>query len=668
MAVRRFWSFTLVTILALSLTGQAVAQVVVNRRFGGGGPGTTSLPMYVSDQLGNRWIIQRGGWLQSQSNNTPPTYSQAAMVMINQTQPNQMNNSARVVDKTGEIIIEGLSAPQAGITVTRRVLVNKEEGYVRYIDIFTNNQGGDQTLNIQVQSNFSYGIQQAQTIADKKSKQNVAVVTQDPNMKVAAEVYGSGGTIAPTINYQQGSSFIQATFQLPVPAGKQAAIMHLHALPASQDAGVQFASNIKPSKIMSDLPPDIRKLVTNFSAGSAWIGDREILRGELLDVVELRTGDRMQGTIKEEAFNLATSYGPMKLLPDRVIGMFNIGEFRPRQLLVTRDGEMFGGRLDKNAIALQLSSGQLVNIPLEQIARLGYRKRAGETDDSTFDAPADKPYVLLRGGDRICVKMPPNPIDVLTRYGLLKLKPEQIASIVFQADDQPVHSIVLTDGSQLAGLVSADQFQFDLVSSATTQPAVFPTADIQRLQMLPQSPEKSDDNPTAQLTNNDQLVGSLVGELKLDTAFDAVTVQAAEIKSLQHLKDGGPDLQITLWDQSVLSGQLQESTVRCDLVSGVSINVPIALLEKYSQPQPKASKEVTDRIKQLVNDLNADDWKQRDRAEQQLVALGPVVISTLKDLRGSQPPEAQQRIEGILRQLSKSEDTPKPVRPRPGGE
>jgi hypothetical protein len=186
MAVRRFWSFIVVAILALSLTGQAVAQVVVNRRFGGGGPGTTSLPMYVSDQLGNRWIIQRGGWLQSQSNNTPPTYSQAAMVMINQTQPNQMNNSARVVDKTGEIIIEGLSAPQAGITVTRRVLVNKEEGYVRYIDIFTNNQGGDQTLNIQVQSNFSYGIQQAQTIADKKSKQNVAVVTQDPNMKVAA--------------------------------------------------------------------------------------------------------------------------------------------------------------------------------------------------------------------------------------------------------------------------------------------------------------------------------------------------------------------------------------------------------------------------------------------------------------------------------------------------
>jgi hypothetical protein len=44
-----------------------------------------------------------------------------------------------------------------------------------------------------------------------------------------------------------------------------------------------------------------------------------------------------------------------------------------------------------------------------------------------------------------------------------------------------------------------------------------------------------------------------------------------------------------------------------------------------------------------------------------------VVISTLKDLRGSQPPEAQQRIEGILRQLSKSDDT-KPVRAKPGGE
>ncbi len=53
-------------------------------------------------------------------------------------------------------------------------------------------------------------------------------------------------------------------------------------------------------------------------------------------------------------------------------------------------------------------------------------------------------------------------------------------------------------------------------------------------------------------------------------------------------------------------------------------------------------------IKSLVADLNADDWKQRDRAEGQLTKLGSVVIGTLKQVRPTQPPEAQQRIDQIL--------------------
>lgn len=664
--VRRSASI-LVTVLCATLATSLRAQGFGHRMVPAGG-GMTNLPTIIMDGQGNRWVIQRGGWLQNQPINMTPTYSQAAMLMINQNQPNQMNNMAKVVDKTGEIVIEAMPA-QNGIAVTRRIWVNKDEGFVRYVDIFANTQPNDQSISVQVQTNFNYGIQQAQSVTDKRSKQSIGMVTTDPNNKFAAEVFGgSGATVNPVINYQQGSNFVQAVYALTIPGGKQTAIMHVHALPATQDAGVQFASNLKASKLMSDLPPDVRKLIVNFGGASAWIGDRELLRGDMLDVIELRTGDRMQGTIKEDAFNLTTSYGAIKLAPDRVLGMFNIGEFRPRQLLVTRDGEMFGGRLDKNTIAMQLSSGQVVNVPLPQIARLGYRKAAGESDDSTFDPPANKPYVLLRGGDRICVKMPPNAIDVLTRYGLLKLKPEQVASIVFQADDQPVHSITLTDGSQFAGLVSADQFQFDLAGGATTQPVTFPTSDIERLIVVPQPPDKSDDNATVQLTNNDQLIGSLNGELKLDTAFDTVTVQASEIKSMQHLKDGGPDLQITLWDQSVLSGQLEESVVQCDLVSGVHITIPIGLLEKYTQPQPKASKDVTERIKQLVTDLNADDWKQRDRAEQQLVSMGSVVISTLKDLRGSQPPEAQQRIESILRQLSTSNSDPKSKHAKPAVE
>jgi hypothetical protein len=73
----------------------------------------------------------------------------------------------------------------------------------------------------------------------------------------------------------------------------------------------------------------------------------------------------------------------------------------------------------------------------------------------------------------------------------------------------------------------------------------------------------------------------------------------------------------------------------------------------YVNPSAQPSAMMMDRIKAIVADLNADDWKQRDAAEEQLVKLGPGVGGTLKAMRDQQPPEAQQRIDSVLKKLGK---------------
>jgi hypothetical protein len=65
---------------------------------------------------------------------------------------------------------------------------------------------------------------------------------------------------------------------------------------------------------------------------------------------------------------------------------------------------------------------------------------------------------------------------------------------------------------------------------------------------------------------------------------------------------------------------------------------------------------MVDRIKATVKELNAEDWKVRDHAEATLVAMGPVAIGVLKELRPSQPPEAQQRIDSVIKELEKQRD------------
>jgi len=310
-----------------------------------------------------------------------------------------------------------------------------------------------------------------------------------------------------------------------------------------------------------------------------------------------------------------------------------------------------------HTIAIELSSGQVTQVPLAQVSRIGYRKRPGEPEEWTFD----KPMVLMRSGDRMGVRMPTSDLDVATRYGSLKLKPAAVSAVSFANDEHGIHEIFLADGSHFAGLVTADRFDMVLSSAPKQTPVTFPTSAIARVQLAPKADEPDENTPTLTLANEDQLVGVLAGRLKLETAFDTLNVDAAQVKNLRHTKGSVQDVQVTLWDDTTVSGQLTDTELTCNLRCGVSMRVPVALVEEYTQPAPQPSDAVIQKVKDLVAQLNGDDWKGRDRAETQLVGLGPVVAITLKQMRSAQNPEAQQRIDSVLKQLEKAEPKPGPA-------
>jgi hypothetical protein len=622
------------------------------------GPGTVNLPYVVNDNTGNQWMIYQGGWMRQNGN--MPLYSQAAMVLLNGNAVASGANTAARDEKTGEIIFVDMPIA-GGVTMTRRILVNAAEGYVRYIDVLKNAQPQEQSVNVMWQTNFNYGVQTSAMVKDPKKKdRDIAWVAQLQAGRALMEVYGGrGAKNVPEITYMPDNNMVRAAHQITIPGGKQVALVHLHGAANTQEAAQQFVTSIKDSKLLADVPPDIRRIIVNFGGGSAYIdGDREVLRGELFDVVELRTGDLVKGTLKDSSYKLQTFYGNVELPADRVVGLMNVGQFRPRQLVVTSDGEVFGGRLAKESIDLELSSGQSTQIPLTQIARIGYRKRPGEPEEWTFE----RPLVMLRTGERVGVAAPDRPVEVLTRYGLLKLAPQSILAIDFQAEEHGVHEIYLTDGSAFAGLVNAPTFEMKLAGPGA-QPVSFPSSALRRLQMTSKAPETdADETPTLQLANEDLLVGTLTGRLKLDTTFDTIDVDAAEIRALARAPEAaGLDVQVTLWDQTTVSGQLQQPQVVCALGSGVQVTVPIALVEEYSNPNPKPSATMVERIKAVVAQLSADDWKAREAAEAQLAGMGPTVASVLRDMLPTQPPEAQQRIESILKQLGKKAAAPQPM-------
>ncbi len=639
--------------LLLTATAPGEARRILVRP--GGAAGQVGLPRAIPDAQGNQWMIYPGGWLQIQGNT--PVFSQGAILNINGNQPGQQNNLARYDEKTGELLIENLVA--GPVRVTRRIKLDDSTGMIRYVDVLTGDPQKDVEVQLLLQSSLNYGIQNSVTVPDPKRKnRQIGWVAMTPANKAAVEMYsGKGSKVGFDILSVPNNNMSQATMAVWIPAGKSIAIMHLHAMADTVEAGQKMLLDAKEPRIVKDLPAEIRRILINFAGNDDLIGDVEILRGDAFDVVELRAGDQYRGTLERAAYKLATPYGAVELPAAKVVGLINIGAFRPRQLVILADGQVFGGLLDDPTVNLRLSSGQLTAIPLDRISRMGYRKREGEPTEWSFD----RPMVMLRGGDRVGVIPPEKPIEFVSRYGTLQLDPKNISSIVFDAENQAVHTVWLTDGGHLAGLATGDGFTMALADGGGA-PVIFPAASVARI-VFNRLPEESEQiRPTLTVSNGDELVGSLVGQFKLDTAFDTLAINGAEVRAMTHLEKSPLDVQVTLWDNTTVSGQCQSPTVECKLLSGMTLRVPVALVGEYDQPIPAPSAATVDRIKALAGQLADPDWKTRDRAEAELVSMGPAVLGVLTDLRPSAVAEAQQRIDAIGKQLTE-QSAPKPAPP-----
>ncbi len=638
----------LMAALLVMCVGTASAQRAVAGRGRANADGSVTLPYSAADGNGGRWMVYQGGNIQMQGN--MPIWGQAAMLTVNGSGANSNSNTGTLDPKTGELVLSDMKFGQC--TVQRRVLFPKDGSFLRIVDVFKNTTNQAQTVTANLQSNINYGAQSSSNVTDPRHPENTLGVTAMTGAnRAAVEVFsGSGAKVVPSVtNMIQNQNMLQASIQMTIQPGKTAAWMHLLESSGSEEQGRQDALNIKVSALTKGLPPEVRRAIVNFPGATDFVGDYELLRDPNFDVVELRTGDQMRGTLKETSFKLTTFYGTIDVPADQVIGLLNVGQFRPRQLVVTQDGQVFGGTLSKNTIDLQLSSGQTVSVPLSQLTRAGYHKRPNEPEEWT----ADKPYILMRQGDRINIEMPKTTIEVMTRYGTLKVDPATIQSIQFQSDETGVHLITLTDGTKFAGLVTSPELELKLGGGVAADPVKVPTSAIV-LVALVTKPDDDASNAAASLSlvNQDQLVGTLSGQLKLDTSFDTLALDGGQIRKISHVSEGSPDVTVMMWDDSAVSGQLESPSIACKLKSGLTIDVPLALLDQYSNSSPSPSDAMVQKVKDTVTKLAADDFKDRDAAQEALTAMGPVIAGELQDLRPSQPPEAQQRIDAILRLFS----------------
>ena len=638
--------------------------------------GSVQLPYALRDAAGNQWNIDQDG---SISDGSGDLYDGGGHLMFNGGEQGYASptNQARLEESGGELVLPPIAIN--GLNVSRRIGIDAKGkgGWCRFVEVLENPTNAPVRARLLLNFNMAGGIQGSQPIIDQQhaDKPQIGAAVFDGDDAIAMIAAGRGSNVQPIVSARPDESVVDITYDVEVPARQTVALVHLQVRRMNFEEAAQFFASTKDRDLLAGLPKDVLKRVINFAPRGESVGDLEILRGDLLDVVELRGGDRYKGTLKEPLYRLRTACGPVELKQDQVIAMVAVGQYRPQHLFVTTDGQIHAGAIEhpqSHAIRLQLSSGQVTQVPLASIARLGYRKRDGEPEEWTF---AD-PLVMLATGDRLKVRMPSAAIPVQTRYGTLSLPPTAIASIDFRASGHAFHDVLLTDGSRFAGLVTIERFEFKPLTVGGGRTSAVPRGTLAKL-VLSHKPQADDPtSPRLSLDNGDLLAATLTEKLTLETTFDALEIDGAEVAGLRHVEPppgvaGGAwaapsEVQVTLWDGATLSGRLRGDAVTCRLNGGgVVLAVPVELVEDYVNPQPRPPASAVERVRQTVVDLAAADATARDKAAARLTEMGAGIPQVLRDLRASQQPEAQKRIDEIVKSMEPG-GAAKPVAQHPG--
>lgn len=613
---------------------------------------TVPIPYQFSDNQGAQWMLYANGVLQNQGGNN--VFGQLGQMQVNNGGMGMTvrnGQTAKVDEKSGEIILENINV--GGLQVTRRVLPNKEDGSIRYIDTFHNPGAKEATASVTYHANINWGVNTARVVNDGKRKDNnIGWVGQTGNNRGVFLGYAlEGAKVTPKINYQDGNNMVMAVFTLTIPGNHDVSLVHFHGSVDTMEKAAEVLASARQAKLLANVEPAVRRTIVNLKPRAGIGDDLEVLRGDVLDVVETRSGDMLRGTLKDASYPLKTSFGRVDLPAGKVLALLTVGKQRPLQLVLTTEGEVFGGAPERDFVTLQLSSGQTVKVPASQVSRAGYRRKPDEPEEVSLTKPA----VVLRTGERVAIAPPPGDVEVATRFGVIRLAASSIASVTLKSEDASVHQVVLSDGSKLSGLLTAPSFDFTLDGAAGPVKLTLPTAAIARIRPTP-APDADaveEERPEMRCTGDDVLHGAIAGEFNLDTAFESVAIRGDQIRKIDHAGPGSPELQVTLWDNTLLTGTSATPTLPFKLISGPTLTVPLDLIDGYVNNAPKPSDDASAKVRELVAKLNDDDFKVREEAQKQLVATGPTIAPLLRELKAAQPPEAQQRIDAILGQLEK---------------
>ena len=370
-----------------------------------------------------------------------------------------------------------------------------------------------------------------------------------------------------------------------------------------------------------------------------------VARGTIGDCVVLDSGKVLKGTIENRGYEVVAFFGKIAVPARRVTGIVPLGGGRAWVLLA--DGQAIVGTLVPDVLRLKLTIGSTLRIPLGSIRQVGWRI----SEERPASGAASGAMLTLRTGERLAWTRVKEKLQLRTPYGTVDLPAEGLAAIEFDAR-KGAYRARLSGGSAFCGELLPERLTLSL--------RLGPQVAIARRQLLrlarPVKPVEPPEAAVAIMRNGDRLVGR-VGDkaLTIRTRFGLVTVapQSALTVKFQPPKAGQVAVTVRTWDGTDLQGRLTQRAVTFALAAGgTPLRIPAAQIASITRAVALPPPEILKKVRELVAQLGAESYKDRDAATKELIKMGPNIAPLLRKYLTSHDLEVRRRIRLVLEKLA----------------
>jgi len=202
------------------------------------------------------------------------------------------------------------------LAVSRRIFVNRQAGYCRWIDLFENTGGSEAELKVMYHSNMGQSTGDTYTSSGKAqlTEKDWGIVT---GQAASATSYPSivhvfatpAAKFRPSFHCTRGNDdlYYRATFK--VPPRKAAALCFFEAQRRPFQEAVAFLKKFNVGQELRLVPAPLRRILLNMPGGMLTVEGIELNRNHEADTVVLRNGDEILGRISNPRFVVKTEFG-----------------------------------------------------------------------------------------------------------------------------------------------------------------------------------------------------------------------------------------------------------------------------------------------------------------------------------------------------------------------